>query len=151
MKTLERLRRSNKLISDINVLAFLGVVGVLFCVIMSPYLVIRDVITHDANLPYANHPVLMPGANREDAIIIVVSRDGMIYLNNEKAEVSELPASIQALVKSGSPKVAYFKADARVRYKSVRDALEAARTAGIEKVAFLVWERKDRTMSGNQQ
>lgn|SRR5438045_6801140 len=142
MRTLERLRRSNKLISDINVLAFLGVVGVLFCVINSPYLFIGDLHTHEVNLPYANHPVAEPGANREDAIIIVVARDGLIYLGNERTQLSTMSASIQALVKSGSPKVAYFKADARARYKYVRDALEGVQAAGLEKIAILVEQQK---------
>ena len=53
-----------------------------------------------------------------------------------------MSASIQALVKSGSPKVAYFKADARARYKYVRDALEGVQAAGLEKVAFLVEQQK---------
>jgi biopolymer transport protein ExbD len=144
MKTLERLRRSNKLISEINVVGFLSVMVVLLYIFMAPSIYVIDGRTHDANLPYANHPVPMPGANREDAIIIVVSRDGMIYLNNEKTELAELPASIHALVKSGSPKVAYFRADARARYRFVRDALEAVQAVGIEKVAFLVWDREDK-------
>ena len=96
----------------------------------------------DVNLPCANHPVPMPGADEDDAMIIAINRDGHIYFGNDHVDLKALPVVIRERVKHGSPKVVYFRADARAKYKFVRDVLEAVQTGGLEKIAFLVEQRK---------
>jgi len=43
------------------------------------------------NLAKVNHPVPMPGADREDAIRIVVTRDGQAFFGTERASPADLP------------------------------------------------------------
>ena len=77
--------KSAKLFSDFNNLQFAGVTGMMLFVIlllvflMQPPSHIRAVST---GLPKVSHPVSMPGANREDAILIWVTRDGRVYLGD---------------------------------------------------------------------
>src|SRR4051794_1477211 len=125
MQPIEQRRRSNRLISNIDAIGFASVMLAVLFVLMVPFMITGPSHGgHDVDLAKVCHPIPMPGAKREDAIIIVVARDGVIYLSNKRTELTEMTASIQELVKSGSPKVIYFKADARARYKYVRDALE---------------------------
>ncbi len=142
MQTLMQRRRSNQLISSIDIAGFLSVLVVVLYIIMSPYAVVIDRHGKYADLPYVSHPVSMPGANREDAIMVVIERDGRVWVGDDRADLSQIPALIQEQIRNRSPKVVYFRADARVEYKIVRDVLGAVRSTGLEKVAFLVYERK---------
>jgi len=80
--------KSAKLFSDFNNLQFAGVTGmVLFVILLLVFLMqppshIRAVST---DLPKVSHSVSMPGANREDAILIRVTRDGRVYLDADEA------------------------------------------------------------------
>jgi len=84
----QKPRRSASLFSDFNNLQFAGVTGmVLFVILLLVFLMqppshIRAVST---DLLKVSHPVSMPGANREDTILIWVTRDGRAYLDADEA------------------------------------------------------------------
>jgi len=101
-----------------------------------------------ADLPKVWHPIPMRGANREDALIVSILRDGTIYFGTDKTRPGDLPAQIREGVRRGAEKKIYFRADARVRYQTVLAVLDAVRSAGVEKIAFLVYQRRS-TSSGS--
>jgi biopolymer transport protein ExbD len=82
----------------------------------------------------------MPGANREDALIVSILRDGTLYFGKHKTRPGDLPAQIREGVARGAEKKIYIRADERLRYVSVREVLAAVRSAGVEKIAFLVYQ-----------
>src|SRR6266700_6872131 len=101
MQTAKQRRQSNRLIFHIDAIGFASVMLVLLFVLMLPFMLTRPSHGgHDVNLAKVRHPIPMPGAKREDAIIIVAARDGIIYLSNERTGLAELTVSIQALVKA---------------------------------------------------
>jgi biopolymer transport protein ExbD len=91
-----------------------------------------------------------PQAQREDAILFVIQRDGWIYLSNEivghdRDQIvshEEVTHKISVALKSGAEKRVYIKADARVRYRMVKDVLDQIRDSGIEHVTFIVEQVK---------
>ena len=85
----------------------------------------------------------MPGANREDALTVVILRDGSIYFSKHRSRHGDLPAQIREQIGRGAEKRVYIRADARVRYQTVLAVLDAVRSAGVEKIAFLVYQRRD--------
>lgn len=89
------------------------------------------------DLPRVNRPVTMRAANREDALIIVIMRDGKVFFGNERATAEELPAKIEERLSHGAERKVYIKADARARYGAVRIVLGAVRSAGVEKIAII--------------
>jgi len=103
-------------------------------------------VTHfhgkDVDMAKVNHPSSAPGADRDDAMVLAITRDGKIYFGNDEIELSSLTRIIRERVQSGSHGVVYFKPDGRAKYKFVRDALEAVQSSGLEKVVFLVEQRK---------
>src|ERR1043166_7309211 len=128
MQTAKQRRQSNRLISDIDTIGLASaMLAVLFVLLLSFMTISPDTGNHgrDVDLAKVRHPVAMPGAKREDAIVIAVTRDGKFYLVNDEVRVSELPIKINEMIKSGSPKVAYFKIDGRARYRYVSDALDS--------------------------
>ncbi len=94
-----------------------------------------------ADLPYVSHPISMPHANREDAMIIGITRDDQIFFRADRVRPDDLPARIRESVNQGSENKVYIKADARAKYGWVAEVLDNVRLAGIEKIGFLVYEK----------
>jgi biopolymer transport protein TolR len=95
------------------------------------------------DLPHVSHSVSMPGANREGAIVIAVMRDGSIYFGVDKVGVYQLRSKILERLKDSSvERKVYIRADGRVWYRAVKEVLDGVRTAGIERIAFLVNQRR---------
>jgi biopolymer transport protein ExbD len=143
MQTLEQRRRSNQLIASINVTGFVSIMVVLLYIVMGPYTLVIDARRPAVDLPKTNHPVMMRGAAREDAIMISVEWDEIVWFGNERVELSQLPAKIQNAIKNGSPPTVYLKVDGRARTRDVNKVLDAVHTTGLEKIAFLVEPRKN--------
>jgi biopolymer transport protein TolR len=91
------------------------------------------------DLPHVLHPVSMAGASREDAMVIAVMRDGAVYFGRDKVQPELLPSKILERLRDHTvePRV-YIRADGRVWYRTVKEVLDGVRSAGIERVAFLV-------------
>jgi biopolymer transport protein TolR len=136
----QRKSRSPRLISRVDASAFASVLVVLLFFFM--LLVEPSQQRGTADLPKVGHPTSMPAANREDALIVWILRDGTIFFGKDRARPSDLPAQIRERVGRGAEKKIYIKADARVRYGTVVGVLDGVRSAGLEKVAFLVEQRQ---------
>jgi biopolymer transport protein ExbD len=85
----------------------------------------------------AVHSTAMPGAQKEDAMQINVSRDGRLFFRNAQVALQELPDQIRQGAKNGAEKRIYLAVDARAKYGDVAVVLDQIRLAGIEKVSFL--------------
>jgi biopolymer transport protein ExbD len=130
--------RSPVLIGGIDASAFAGILVVLLFLLM----MLTQTPHHgaSADLPKVRHPISMAGANREDALIVSILRDGTMYFGRHKTRPGDLPAQIREGVARGAEKKIYIRADERLRYVSVREVLAAVRSAGVEKIAFLVYQ-----------
>lgn len=91
----------------------------------------------------ARHSIFMPGADREDALIIAVMRDGKVYFDCELIRSRQLRDKLHDRWNSSTQKRLYIKADARAHYKAVAWVLNEARDAGIDKVSLLTELRRD--------
>jgi biopolymer transport protein ExbD len=81
----------------------------------------------------------MPGAAREDAMQIHVTRDGRIYFGNLQVVRNDLPNLIRKGLHDGAESKVYLAVDARAKYGEVPPILEEIRLAGVGNVAFLTW------------
>lgn len=131
------------LICRVDVTAFAAVMFALVAMFLLP-------AVHYVDLPWrvsvdfakVGHPIPMRGADREDAIDVAVTRDGMIWVGLDRVRVEDLAGRIRERVKQGAERKVYIRADARSRYGVVTQVLDGVRAAGIENVGFLVDERK---------
>jgi biopolymer transport protein ExbD len=89
------------------------------------------------DLPITFHAALKPAALREDAMSIVITRDGMLYFRNIKIPPKDLPDAIRVALGSGSEKNLYINADARAKYADIKAVLDRIRDAGMTSVTFL--------------
>jgi len=131
---------TESLICRIDVSAFAAVLLALLFLLMTPTW--PDLPSNGADLPKVKHPILMRGANREDALVFVVQRDGQLWLGYQRLPLDSVPSKIREALSHGSEKKVYIRADARAKYGMVLQLLDRVRSAGVENVAFLVYERK---------
>jgi biopolymer transport protein TolR len=94
------------------------------------------------DLPSVSSPTSMPHADREDALMVAVMRDGKIFFGSGPVWSWDLRDKIQERVSRGAERKVYIKADARVQYGSVKAVIDAIHAAGIEQIGILVEQRK---------
>ena len=118
----------------------LAMAGVIFTLLIILMVTTSPMISCGVNVDLARvgHSVSMRGASREDALEIVVARDGAVYFNTEKATSSQLGALLKESARRTSWKKVYLKADARAKYGAVKQALVGVRDAGLSQVGIIV-------------
>jgi biopolymer transport protein ExbD/biopolymer transport protein TolR len=89
----------------------------------------------------ASNPVGMEDANKPDAIIVSVGRDGKIFLGNEIVTADLLTEKIRGQLTNRGNKTVYVRADARARYRFLVESVDHIRSAGADQLGLLT-ERK---------
>jgi biopolymer transport protein TolR len=128
-------KRRSEYFCRIDVSAFAAVLcGLLFAFMAATPLPHSGV---SVDLTKSQHSRRLPGALREDALRVVVTRDGRFYLGNQGVAPEELPGHIRVGIGGGGEARVYILADARVQYGEVKMVLDQIRLAGVENVGFL--------------
>jgi biopolymer transport protein TolR len=92
------------------------------------------------------NPIKMQEADKEDAVLIAVTRDGKVYLSpgNSLVDANQLGSKVKDLNQNRSDKTVYIKADARARFASVTDVVDNLRIAGIDSIGLITEEVRDK-------
>lgn len=129
-----------KVNSNINVTPMVDVMLVLLIIFM----VITPMLQNKVNVDLAkvDNPTTMPDADKEDAIVVAVTRDGQVYLGQNKISDAELGPKVRDMLTDKPGKEIFVRADARSQFRAVEDAIDAVRTAGVDKVGLLIQKRE---------
>jgi biopolymer transport protein ExbD/biopolymer transport protein TolR len=135
-----------KVNSNINVTPMVDVMLVLLIIFM----VITPMLQNKVQITMATveNPTNMPDADKEDAIVVAVTRDGAVYLGPNKVDPSELGSLVRDKLQDKTDKMIYIRADERAQYKVVEDAIDDVRTAGVEEVGLLTQKREGNQIGG---
>jgi len=87
-------------------------------------------------MPVTKNAPPMPGADREDALIVTLTGAGKVYVGLHPSDLELLQADLQRAVATQN-KTLYIKPDARVPYATVMTVVDAAAAAGIERSVLL--------------
>ncbi len=136
-----------KVNSDINVTPMVDVMLVLLIIFM----VVTPMLQHgkQVDLAQVNNPTAMPDADKEDAIVVAVMRDGKVYLGNDQISTDQLTDKIKDRISVMSNKTVFVKADARARYGSVKEIVDNVRAAGVDDLALLTDQKKQAGAPGS--
>jgi biopolymer transport protein TolR len=129
-----------KVNSNINVTPMVDVMLVLLIIFMVITPMLQKGVT--VSLAQANNPVQMPDADKEDALIVAVMRDGKIFFDTQQVTPEDLTQKVKDRVSSRADKRVYVKADARAKYKAVVDVVDNVRSAGVDQLGLLTEERR---------
>jgi len=124
-------------VADINVTPMVDVMLVLLIIFM----VVTPMLTkgQPIDLVRTHHPVTMQAADKEDAILISVTRNGGVFLSpgNLKITADQLPEKVKDLLTNKTDKMVYIKSDARARYGVVEDVVDNVRAAGVDQIGLI--------------
>ena len=136
-----------KVNSNINVTPMVDVMLVLLIIFM----VITPMLQNKVQIDMAkvDNAVAMPDADKDDAIVVAVTRDGGVFLGQNRVDPSQLGTLVRDKLADKTDKTIYVRADARAQYKVVEDAIDDVRTAGVED-AVLLTARRDTGAVGGQ-
>jgi biopolymer transport protein ExbD len=84
------------------------------------------------------HAVSLPGATREDAMRILVTRDGAIYFGHQESRAVDIAGQVREKMRGGSERRAYLFVDQRTRYGDVEPVIDAIRAGGVRNLSFVV-------------
>ena len=143
-----KLAKAPPVVSDINVTPMVDVMLVLLIIFM----VITPMLTKGVavNMVKAHNPIKMQEADREDAILIAVTRDGKVFLSpgNTMVPPDQLGSKVKDLQQNRTDKTVYLRGDARARFSSVTDVIDNLRTAGVDQLGLLTEEIQDKNKRG---
>ena len=125
-------QKAPPVVNDINVTPMVDVMLVLLIIFM----VITPMLTKGAQVEKAKtkNAIAMHDADKEDAILIAVTRDGRFFLSpgNHQIQLDDLPGKIRDLQTNKTDKTVYIQADARAKYEAVEDVVDNLRAAGVD-------------------
>ena len=136
-----------KINSDINVTPMVDVMLVLLIIFM----VITPMLQNKVQIDMAKveNPTPMPDADKEDAIVVAVTRDGSVYLGQDRISDQDLGQKVRDKLADTPGKTIYVRADSRAQFRAVEDAIDAVRTAGVDEVGLLT-QKKENNLAGGQ-
>jgi biopolymer transport protein TolR len=137
----------SKVNSNINVTPMVDVMLVLLIIFM----VITPMLQNKVQITMAQveNATAMPDADKDDAIVVAVTRDGGIFLGQNRVDPSQLGTLVRDKLADKTDKTIFIRADARAQYRTVEDAIDDVRTAGVEEVGLLT-QRKEGNLSGGE-
>src|SRR5271169_2783840 len=130
----------SKVNSNINVTPMVDVMLVLLIIFM----VITPMLQKGVSVDMAkvNSPSPMPDADKEDALLISVMRDGKIFFGTDRVGQDQLTQKVKDRLANKVDKRVFIKSAARARYGNVVDVVDNVRSAGVDDVGLLTEQVK---------
>ncbi len=130
-----------KVSSDINVTPMVDVMLVLLIIFMVVTPMLQKGISVD--MAPVNNPEQMPDADKEDALLVSITRDGKVYFGSDQIQdVDNLTGKVKDRLANKQDKRVYVKADMRTRFGSVVKVVDSVRAAGVDDLGLLTDQKK---------
>jgi len=130
----------SKISSDINVTPMVDVMLVLLIIFMVVTPMLQKGVSVD--MAKVNNPEQMPDADKEDALLVSITRDGMVYLGSDRIDVDTLTNKVKDRLANKPDKRVYVKADMRARFGGVVQVVDSVRAAGVDDLGLLTDQKK---------
>ncbi len=127
--------KAGNVVSDINVTPMADVMLVLLIIFMVVTPMLQKGISVD--LAKTNNPRPMPDADKEDAVVIAISKDGRLYIGSTPVKREEITEKVKDRIAAKLDKTVYVKSDARAKYGTVVGVVDDVRAAGVDQLGLL--------------
>ena len=139
------LKKAPPPVSDINVTPMVDVMLVVLIIFM----VITPLLQHGVSVDLVKtlNPVVMSDADKEDAVIVYITRDGNVFLSpgTIKMPPDQLPQKVKDLLTNRASKMVYIRCDSRAKYERVEEVVDNLRAAGVDQLGLLTEQIQKRT------
>jgi biopolymer transport protein ExbD len=132
-----QLKKAPPPVSEINVTPMVDVMLVVLIIFMVITPLLSKTVPLD--MAKARNPITMGDADKEDAVVIAVTRDGQVYLSPGlmKVQPDDLAPKVKELQAKNAEKTVFIKADARARYDRVEEVVDNLRAGGVDQLGLL--------------
>ena len=130
-------------VSDINVTPLVDVMLVLLIIFMVITPMLQKGVSVD--LARVNNPRSMQAADKEDATVLAITRDGKIYLGSNSVALDTITGKVKDRIADKLDKTVYVKSDARAKYGDVVAVIDAIRAAGVDSLGLLTEKVQSRS------
>jgi len=134
--------------SEPNVVPMADIMLVLLIIFMVITPMLQKGVSVD--LVRTQNPRSMPDADREDAVVVAITRDGKIFLGSDATQLGDLVTKVQERIANRVDKTVYIKSDARAKYERVVTVVDEVRSAGVDQLGLLtdrIEGQQQRTMA----
>ena len=128
--------------NEINVTPMVDVMLVMLIIFM----VITPMLTKgmSVDLVKTKNPVALKNADRDDAILISVTKDGKVYLGSDQfPNLNELGVKVKDRLAALQDKTVYMKNDSRARFERVVEVIDNLRAFGVDQLGLITEQVKD--------
>ncbi len=122
-------------VSDINVTPLVDVMLVLLIIFMVITPMLQKGVSVD--MAKALNAVDMANANKTNAVVIAITRDGKIYLGSKVINADDVTSKVKDQIENKLDKTVYLRCDARAKYGDVTSVVDDIRAAGVEDLGLL--------------
>jgi len=128
-------------VADINVTPMVDVMLVLLIIFMviTPMLS-KGVVVDKVK---TRNPIAMQAADRSDAVLISVTRDGKTYLGRDQVDSAALANKVKDMLTNRTDKECFLSADSRAKYQSVLDVVQDLQSVGVDQVGLITDQLQD--------
>ncbi len=122
-------------VSDINVTPMADVMLVLLIIFMVITPMLQKGISVD--MTKADNPRTMADADKEDAVVVAITRDGKTFLQADPITLDKITPEVKDRISSKLDKTVYIKSDRMAKYGDVVAVVDNIRAAGVESLGLL--------------
>lgn len=129
-------------VSAINVIPMADIMLVLLIIFM----VVTPMLQKGQSVDLApvSNPRDMPDADRDDAIIVAVTKDGSIFLGSTKTSREAITNEVRDQIANRLDKTVFVKSDARAKYGVVVAVVDEVRAAGVDQLGLLTEKSQEK-------
>jgi biopolymer transport protein ExbD/biopolymer transport protein TolR len=135
-------QKAPPVMNDINVTPMVDVMLVLLIIFMVITPMLSKGISVD--MVKTKNPIAMQEADKTDAVLVAVSRDGKTFLGTTQTVPDQLPAKVKDLLTNRLDKTVFVRADSRARYERVVEVVDNLRAAGVDQLGLLTEQLQEK-------
>lgn len=121
--------------ADINVIPMADIMLVLLIIFMVVTPMLQKGVSVD--MARVQNAQDMQAADRDDAILVAVTRDGAIYLGSQRISLDEITNMVKDRISNRLDKTVFVRSDARAKYGDVVKVVDEVRAAGVDNLGLL--------------
>ena len=108
-------------------------------VLLIIFMVVTPLLSKGVSVDMARvpNPEDMPNADKDDAILVAITRDGSIYLGSNKIGLEDLQTHVKDAIANRLDKTVFVRSDARAKFGQVKAAVDEVRAAGVDNIGLL--------------
>ena len=119
--------------ADINVTPFIDILLVLLVIFMT----ISPNERTGLNAAIPQPPPPGPEQPQENVIVLSMDRNGIIRINQDEVEPSSLIGRLQDIFKTRNDRTMFVQADDALLFNDVAQLIDAARSAGVNRIGLM--------------